>query len=445
MNISKGYSTLCERVFYMEYIKIRGGKKLQGKLSLQGAKNSALPILAATLVCDGKCEIHNCPDITDVDAAINILKQLGCKVGKEHDIVTVNTDNANCSEISDDLMREMRSSIVFLGAIISRCGSAVLSFPGGCELGPRPIDIHLSSLRKMGVKIEESGGKLFCFTEERLKGCEIDLPIPSVGATENILLASVKAQGKTVIRNVAREPEIVDLANFLNTAGAKIYGAGESAIVVEGVDKLSAPIHKVIPDRIVAATYMSCCAVTGGEIQLENIIPEHLNSVIPVYADAGCIIKVNKDKLHIKSPKTLRPLKLVRTGYYPGFPTDAGPTAIAMSCFAKGTSIFVENIFENRYKCAGELSRMGAKIRIEGRVAVVEGRTNLSGTKVEAGDLRGGAALIAAGLGCNGETIVNGLNHIYRGYDDIVGNIKALNGDISLVSGVDNTSFNSVK
>ncbi len=418
----------------MEYIKIRGGKPLEGELNIQGAKNSALPILAATLVCDGKSEIHNCPNITDVDAAINILKQLGCTVENKSNVVSVCTDNANCKEIPDNLMREMRSSIVFLGAIISRCGSAVLSFPGGCELGPRPIDIHLSSLRKLGVKIEESGGKLLCFTEDGLMGCEIDLPIPSVGATENILLASVKAKGKTIIRNAAREPEIVDLSNFLISAGAKIFGAGESTIVIEGVKNLKAPIHRVIPDRIVTATYMCCTAVTKGETLLKDIYPEHLNSIIPLFLETGCDINITNNNLHIKAPKILKPIKLTRTGFYPGFPTDAGPTIIAMTCFAIGTSVFVETIFENRYKYAGELTRMGANIRVEGRVAVVEGNTEISGAKVEAWDLRGGAALVVAGLGCSGETTISGLNHIYRGYDDIVGSIKSLSGDISLQS-----------
>ncbi len=417
----------------MECIKIRGGNSLEGELNIQGAKNSALPILAATLVCDGESEIHNCPNITDVDAAINILKQLGCKVEKIENIILVCTDNANCKEIPDSLMREMRSSIVFLGAIISRCGSAVLSFPGGCELGPRPIDIHLSSLRKLGVKIEESGGKLLCFTDEGLKGCEIDLPIPSVGATENIILASVKAKGKTIIRNAAREPEIVDLATFLNAAGAMIYGAGESTIIIEGVKKLKSPVHRVIPDRIVTATYMCCTAVTKGNVFLKDIMPEHLNSLIPLFLETGCDINIKNNNLHIKAPREIKPIKLTRTGFYPGFPTDAGPPIIAMTCFAKGTSIFVETIFENRYKYAGELARMGANIQVEGRVAVVEGNSDLSGAKVEAGDLRGGAALVVAGLGCRGETTVSGVNHINRGYDDIVNSLKSINGDISLV------------
>ncbi len=415
----------------MEYIKINGGKSLEGELDIQGAKNSALPILAATLICDGKSEIHNCPNITDVDAAINILNQLGCEVEKDSNYVSVNADNANCKEIPESLMREMRSSIVFLGAIISRCGSAVLSFPGGCELGPRPIDIHLSSLRKLGVKIEESGGKLFCYSEKGLKGCEIDLPIPSVGATENILLASVKAKGKTIIRNAAREPEIVDLSNFLSTAGAKIFGAGESTIVIEGVKRLKAPIHRVIPDRIVTATYMCCTAVTKGETLLKNILPEHLNSIIPLFLETGCDINITNNNLYIKAPKVLKPIKLTRTGFYPGFPTDAGPPIIAMTCFAKGTSIFVETIFENRYKYAGELARMGANIRVEGKVAVVEGNRNLSGANVEAGDLRGGAAMVVAGLGCDGETKISALYHINRGYDNIVGSIRSLKGDIS--------------
>lgn len=425
---------MCERVLYMEYIRIIGGRKLKGEITVQGAKNSALPILAATLLCKGKCEIHNCPQISDVDAALNILKHLGCSIYKDGNIVLVDPSKINCDEIPDELMRKMRSSIVFLGAIISRCGNVVLSFPGGCELGPRPIDIHLSSLKQLGVKIEESEGKLYCYTEDCLKGCEIYLPIPSVGATENIILAATKAKGTTIIRNAAREPEIVDLANFINSAGGKIFGAGEGTITIEGVDKLHETVHTVIPDRIVTATYMSAAAVTEGNIKLKNVNPHHLYSVFPAYAEAGCELEIDNNNITIKGPKILKPINLLRTGVYPGFPTDAQPTLMAMTAFANGTSVFVENIFENRYKHVGEMARMAAKIKVEGKVAVVEGNPNLNGARVEAGDLRGGAALTVAGLGCRGMTGVYGVSHIKRGYEDIVGNLKSVNADISLVT-----------
>lgn len=398
---------------------IEGGSRLDGSLRVQGAKNSALPILAATLIGAGESIIHNCPMLSDVDAAVHILAQLGCKTSREGNTVRVDSSALTCDAIPDDLMREMRSSCIFMGAILARCGSARLSFPGGCELGPRPIDLHLSSLRKMGAIIEESHGYLDCRVEGGLKGCEISLPIPSVGATENIMLAACAAEGTTVVRNAAREPEISDLAAYLNACGGKIVGAGECTLCIEGGRSFHAAEHRVIPDRIVAATYLAAAAVTGGQLELKDICLSHLEPVLPSFAEAGCALQLQPDRICIAGPKRLQAVKTVRTMAYPGFPTDAQPPVMAMTLTAQGASVFVENIFESRYKHVGEMLRMGAHIKVEGKVAIVEGVQRLTGASVMASDLRGGAALVVAALCADGVTEVGGLRHIDRGYEDM--------------------------
>lgn len=425
-------SMLDERVFGMSVLTIEGGRRLTGEIDIQGAKNSSLPILAATLLSDGKHIIHNCPQLSDVDAAVKILKYLGCTVVRDGNALTIDSTSVSRWDIPEELMREMRSSIVFLGAIISRMGKALLSMPGGCELGPRPIDLHLDALRKLGVTIEDEHGYLQCDVKNGLHSAKVILAFPSVGATENILLASVLAKGTTVISNAAQEPEIVDLADFLNRCGAKIRGAGKSTIVIDGVNKLHATEHSVIPDRIVAATYLCCGAITGGEMLLKKVNPNDLESMIPVFEEMGVSISAGHHSIYVKAPSVLKSVRSIRTMPYPGFPTDAQAPFMAVLTVANGSSMFVENIFENRYKHVPELCRMGADIKVEGRVCVVNGVGRLTGAVVRAEDLRGGAALIVAGLKAQGETVIKNIHHIERGYENIDSYISQLGGLIRL-------------
>lgn len=417
----------------MSKIFIKGEKRLEGEINLQGAKNSVLPILAGTLLCNEKCIIHNCPNIADVETSIKILKSLGCVCEKEDKTLTVDPKNAFGFQIPDDLMREMRSSVVFLGAIIGKTSKAVISSPGGCELGPRPIDLHLSALKKMGVTINEEHGFLYCEAKKGPVGTEITLGFPSVGATENIILTAVKAKGLTIIHNAAKEPEISDLADFLNSAGARIYGGGSDTVYIHGVDVLRGTEHAIIPDRIVAATYMACCAVTGGELVLKGAMPSHITSILSVFRDSGCDVRVSGKNLIMNAKNKILRVPTIRSLVYPGFPTDAGPVIIAMLCKAKGTSVFVENIFENRFRYADELKRLGAKIETQGKIAVIEGVDNLSGATCKCTDLRGGAALVTAGLCAKGETVIDEIHHIERGYDDIVNTLRNVGADIQYI------------
>jgi UDP-N-acetylglucosamine 1-carboxyvinyltransferase len=319
---------------------------------------------------------------------------------------------------------------VFLGAVAARNKKAVLSSPGGCELGPRPIDIHISALRELGLKIEESYGLLMCDALSGLRGNEITLSFPSVGATENIILAASTAKGKTVIHNAAKEPEISDLADFLNSAGADIQGAGSDRIEIIGVSELHETEHTVIPDRIEAATYLSAAAITGGKITLQNTVPAHLTPILSTLKAAGCSILIHNRNVTLTAPVRLKRIPIIRTLPYPGFPTDAGSPIIAMLTVADGSSMFVENIFENRYRVVDEFNRMGAKITTNGRVAVIEGVHSLTGAAVECTDLRGGAALVVAALAAKGTTNIGKIHHIERGYENFVQNLSRLGADV---------------
>lgn len=417
----------------MDKLVINGSKRLTGEIEVHGSKNSVLPILAACVLSQGENIIHNCPMLSDVDAALKILVELGCKVKREEHTVCVDSSGVNGFEISDNLMREMRSSVIFLGAILGRTGKAVLSTPGGCEIGLRPIDMHISAMEQLGAEVFEEHGRLHFECKNGLHGARVILPFPSVGATENIMIASCVAKGTTVITNAAREPEISDLADFLNGCGAKIHGAGDSTIIIDGVERLTATTHTVIPDRIAASTYLLAGAITHGRVCIKEIIPAHLGALIPVLKQSGCDISVSNRWICISSPPRLSRVKTVRTMPYPGFPTDVQAPLTAMLSVADGTSVVVENIFECRYKHVSELIRLGAKINVEGRTAVIEGVPYLTGASVVSPDLRGGFALVIAGLAAKGETVISGVEHIDRGYENPEKLLSALGADIKRI------------
>ena len=414
----------------MSSLTIKGGNRLEGEIEVQGAKNAVLPILAATVLNGGKNVIHNCPNLRDVQITIEVLKNLGCKIKRENKVLVVESDNITGHTIPDELMRQMRSSKIFLGAIIARCGKAVISMPGGCEIGNRPIDLHIKALRHLGISITEAHGYIYCEVV-KLKGDNIHLDFPSVGATENIMLAACMADGETIITNAAREPEIVDLGCFLNHMGAKVYGAGSDTIRIEGVKKLYGVEHEIIPDRIVGATYLSCAAATHGTMILRHINSAHMNAMTAVLKEMGCKIYDEKNRMIITTPKTrLKPVKRIVTMPYPGFPTDIQSPFMALCATADGTCVFVENIFENRFQHVEELIRMGADIKVDGRIAIVQGVEKLEGTNVVAKELRGGAALVVAALSAEGITEIENIKYIDRGYEAIEKYLSACGANI---------------
>ncbi len=417
----------------MSVYVIEGGRTLSGEVKIQGSKNSTLPILAATLLCGGESVLFNCPRLSDVEASLDILRYIGCTARREGSTVIVDTGSVSRCEIPPALMHRMRSSIIFLGAMIARFDRVRMSFPGGCELGPRPIDLHLDALREMGVEISEEHGELDCYVSDRLHGADIVLPIPSVGATENIMIAAAAAHGVTTISNAAREPEIVDLADFLNACGAAVSGAGGSTIVIEGSSELHPATHSIIPDRIVAATLMSAAAVTGSDIRFTGIIPSHLESVLPVFRDSGCDIDIRGGGMRLIAPYRLTAPKLIRTMPYPGFPTDAQAPVMSMAAVADGMTVFVENMFISRYSHVSELCRFGADIRVEGKVAVVDGVRRLLSADVSARDLRGAAALVVAALCAKGVSEIRGIEYLERGYEDFELVLSSLGADVKKV------------
>jgi len=410
---------------------ITGGKPLQGSVRIAGAKNATLPIMAASLLCPGSSEIKEVPNLRDVHMMKEILPLLGAKIESGPGWCRVNAAKVASSQVPERLMREMRSSVFLMGALLGRLRKVKVSYPGGCAIGPRPIDLHLKGLAALGAQISERYG--YIMAEARtLQGADIHLDFPSVGATENIMLAAVRAQGVTVIRNAAKEPEVVDLQNFLNKIGACIRGAGTDTIKVEGVDKLKPASHSIIPDRIEAGTFMVAAAMTGGHIRLENVIAEHTEPVAAKLREAGVTVDTVGGHIEVQSEGQLKAVD-VKTLPYPGYPTDMQPQTMAMLSCAQGTSVVIENIFTNRFKHVDELRRMGAQISIEGRAAVIRGVERLSGAAVEASDLRAGVALVLAGLAAEGQTTVDHVYHIDRGYDGLEQKLLALGAQVQRV------------
>lgn len=414
----------------MSCLIINGNKKLGGEISVHGAKNSALPILAATVAVGEECVVSNCPQLSDIRATINILNSLGCFKSSDGSTVIANSRDLDTNEIPDYLMRELRSSFIFMGALVSKTGRAVMCAPGGCEIGVRPVDIHLLALRQMGADIREASGKIICEAPKGLHGAEINLSFPSVGATENIILAAIRAKGTTYIKNAAAEPEIKDLADFLNACGADIRGAGGNTIIINGKQKLHGAHYAVMPDRIVAVTYLAAAAVTGSELVVENAQSEHLGTVISTFEQAGCSFRFEKNRIYIRSPERLSKMGTIRTMPYPGFPTDCQAIIMSMASVAKGTTIINENIFESRFRHVGELNRMGADITVTGRSAIVNGVGKLYGSCVKATDLRGGMALVLAALSAQGESTIENIEFIDRGYEKTERDLSLIGADI---------------
>ncbi|MBE7101224.1 MAG: UDP-N-acetylglucosamine 1-carboxyvinyltransferase [Clostridiales bacterium] len=416
----------------MDKFIIDGGEKLYGKIALQSAKNTVLPLLAASVLTDEQVRIRNVPTINDVENMLHILSEVGCVIRRNKEYVVIDSSNAVSHEIPARLTRELRSSVFMLGSVLTRFQRAKISYPGGCDIGLRPIDLHLSSLKRLGVKIIEKDGYIEC-QAEKLQGAEILLDFPSVGATENIILAAVKAEGCTIIRNAAKEPEIIDLQNFLNAMGARIRGAGGGTIVIEGVKRLRGIDYTPIGDRIEAGTYLIAAATCGGEIQTIGVPPENIAALLHKLRENGCKIHTKNDKIELSSDGRLKSVNIVETMPFPGFPTDMQAQYGALCATARGTTLIVENLFETRYRYAAELKRMGADVIVRDRTAIIRGVERLHGACVTASDLRGGAALVIAALKAEGQSAVMDLSHVDRGYADFEGKLKKLGAKIKRV------------
>ncbi|KRE73623.1 UDP-N-acetylglucosamine 1-carboxyvinyltransferase [Paenibacillus sp. Soil750] len=414
----------------MSKIIVRGGRKLAGNVKINGAKNAVLPIIAASILgSEGESVIHDAPPLDDVLVINKVLQSLGIEVEYNRQVIRVRARQINTCEASYDLVRKMRASFLVMGPLLARLGQARISLPGGCAIGTRPIDQHLKGFEAMGADIELGQGYIEAKVKGRLKGAKIYLDVASVGATENIMMAATLAEGTTTIENAAKEPEIVDLANYLNAMGAVIRGAGTGVIRIEGVEKLRGCVHTVIPDRVEAGTYMIAAAITGSELYMEGAIGDHLRPVISKMQEMGVTIEEDENGIRVRATGPLRAVD-VKTLPYPGFPTDMQSQMMALLMVADGTSLVTETVFENRFMHVEEFANMNANIKVDGRTAIVSGNSKLRGAKVCATDLRAGAALILAALASEGETEITGVHHIDRGYVDITDVLRELGADI---------------
>ena len=408
---------------------INGGIPLRGEAAVSGAKNSALPLLAACLLTEEEVVLHNCPRIGDVFSMQGILEKLGAHVRFSGNTICVAAKEIETVAMPEKLSKKIRSSIFLLGSMLGRMRRAVFQYPGGCEIGLRPIDLHLSGLRQLGVDVREEGGLIRC-DGRHMRAGTVHFDYPSVGATENVMMAAALLKGRTVLSNVAREPEITDLQNFLNAMGARISGAGTHTVTVEGVDRLRGVSYCPMPDRIVAGTLLAAAAATGGDIRLTNVPCRDLYAVFTKMREMGCEIDEEESAVRLRAPQRLTAFQQLQTQPHPGFPTDMQAQMLALAAMAKGTSVVVENVFENRFAHAGDLNRMGANVLVNGRTAVVQGVDMLYGTHVTARDLRGGAALVIAGLAARGETLVERAELIDRGYERLEEMLGALGAEI---------------
>lgn len=425
---------MTERCNHVEKYVINGGATLRGEVEISGAKNAAVAIIPAALLVDGVCRIENIPQISDADMLLTILSHLGAQVRfLNKTTIEIDCTSVRCVDAPFDLTRKIRASYYLIGAMLGRFGRAKTTMPGGCNFGVRPIEQHIKGMTALGADIDVRNGFVYAETPDgKLHGARIYLDKVSVGATMNIILAATLAHGRTIIENAAREPHIVDLANFLNSMGADIRGAGTDTVKVNGVEKLHGGSYTIIPDQIEAGTYMVAAAATGGEVLIRNVIPKHLECISAKLRETGTIIQENEDSVFVKGAKHLRRAN-VKTLPYPGFPTDMQPQMGSLLCLANGTSVITEGIYDNRFKYVNELRKMGAEIQVDGRVAVIEGGQELSGAVVQACDLRAGAAMVIAGLCAKGTTIVEDVHYIERGYENFVGKLRALGADISVV------------
>lgn len=418
----------------MEKLVVKGGNRLVGAVKTSGAKNAVLPIIAASILGTTPSHLDEVPMLEDVHTISEVLKCLGLTVecSPEKNVLDIDSTEITSYEAPYELVRTMRASFLVMGPLLARIAKARISMPGGCAIGARPIDIHLKGFEALGVKIEQGHGYIEASAPEGLKGTSIYFDFPSVGATENIMMAASLAEGTTILENAAEEPEIVDLANYLNKMGAKIRGAGTDTIRIEGVDKLHGADYTIIPDRIEAGTYMIAAAMTGGDVVVENVLPEHQKPLIAKLREAGAVVEEDIDKVRVIGKNPLKAVS-IKTLPYPGFPTDMQAQMMAMMVIAEGRSKVTETVFENRFMHVVELNRMGAQISTEGRSAVIDGPCKLTGCDVRATDLRAGAAMILAGLVAEGTTRIGDLHHIDRGYENIVAKLKKLGADIERV------------